>query len=178
MKRLIFSMLFGFLAILEVAGQELYHEEYAVINEKFNPSNFKVYGDKVELFYHTSEIRFWVGLLRSERNIILGEGCPEVEEFIKANIGKIEYLNHSIPNLRLDPSRLKGRIELTESYSTKARKITFPLIIDDYAFFLMFFETDQIVVVLRKDPELGWRISCNIILYVAPLTDIVPIKKE
>lgn len=177
MKRFIFSMLFGFLAILDVTGQELYHEEYDVINENFNPSNFEVYGDKIELFYHTSEIRFWMGLLSSDRNIILGESCTEVEEFIKANIGKIEYGIHYVPNLRLDPSRLKGRIELTESYSSKVRKITFPLIIDDYAFFLMVNETDQMVVVLRKDPEVGWRLACNILLYVAPFIDVVPSRK-
>lgn len=178
MKRFIFFKLFGFLAILDVTGQELYHEEYAVINENFNPSNFKVYGDKVELFYHTSEIRFWVGLLRSERNIILGEGCTEVEKFIEANIGKIEYGIHEIPNLRLDPYRLKGRIELTESYSSKVRKITFPLIIDEYAFFLMVNETNQVVVFLKKDSESGWQNACNMILYHPPLIDFVPARKE
>ncbi|MCR9016799.1 hypothetical protein [Aquiflexum gelatinilyticum] len=171
-------MLFGFLAILDVAGQELYHEEYAVINENFNPSNFKVYGDKVELFYHTSEIRFWISLLRSEHNTLLGRGCPEVEVFINNNIGEIFHQIHNVPNVKLDPSLVKGRIELTDIYSSKVRKITFPLIIDEYAFFLMVNETNQVVVFLMKDSESGWQNACNMILYHPPLIDFVPARKE
>lgn len=177
MKNLILSLGFSFLLFFDLFSQSQFQEEYEVINEEFNPSDFKVEGEFIEVYYKTSELRFWVSLLRSEDSFALGKDCIDVSAFIDGNFSEIEKRVHDIPNLRLDPSKLDGRIKLTERDEPKVRKITFPLIIENYAFLLMYNDSDQLVVVLRKNEKGEWRNACNLILYNSPLIDYIPITK-
>lgn len=171
MKILILSFGFSFLINCDLFSQNQFQEEYAVINEKFNPTDYTAEGEAIEVFYKTSELRFWVGLLRSEGNLLLGKDCGEVNEFINNNIAEIEKRIHDIPNVILDPSRLEGRIKLSKHYDSRQRKITFPLIVGNYSFMLIFNDTDQVVVVFRKNSNGEWKNACNIILYHSPLLE-------
>jgi hypothetical protein len=44
------------------------------------------------------------------------------------------------------------------------------LIVEDYGFVLVMDESYQLLYILKKDPQSGWKVTCQIILYQGPLT--------
>ena len=157
--------------------QDLFKEEYAVINAAFGSRDFDVSEERNKVFFQTSELKIWIGLLLSDDNDYLGKNCLEVKDFAKAKFGILRNEIDWLPNVELDSSRVDGSIEITRDPGPKSKKICLPLIVEDLAFLFFYFEGSQAVLVLKKSEIDGWRNACSIIIYSPPFVDYMPISK-
>lgn len=144
--------------------------EYNIINEIFNPGEIiPLPPGKVKVFSTTSDIKFWVKILERKENLYFGSNCEELTKFIEENLSNIGYKLNDLKMVELDQSRLIPRVELQKNMDSSMKKITFPLIVKDYAFVLKFDESYQLLYFLKNEPERGWRVVCHLNLYQSSL---------
>lgn len=170
MKKFILFSIFSWVVHSANAQRSVsFIDEYTIINEAFNPGDIKPLG-QVKIFYVTSDVKFWPKIFETQQNDCFGNNCEENLEFVKSNLSKLYYYNHDVMMTELDPSKLSENIALEKKMAPMIKKITFPLIVEDYGFVLVMDESYQLLYILKKDPQLGWKVTCQIILYQGPLT--------
>lgn len=170
MKKLILLSVLGWSIHFSYAQRSVsFVEEYAIINEVFNPGQIKPLGP-VPVFFLTSDVKFWPIIFQTQQTDCFGNNCEENLEFAKSNLSKLYDFNYDVMMTELDPSKLSENIALEKKMAPMIKKITFPLIVEDYGFVLVMDESYQLLYILKKDPQLGWKVTCQIILYQGPLT--------
>lgn len=170
MKKFILISIFFWSVLFSYAQRSVsFVEEYAIINEVFNPGHIKPLGP-VPVFFLTSDVKFWPIIFQTQQTDCFGNNCEENLEFAKSNLSKLYDFNYDVMMTELDPSKLSENIALEKKMAPMIKKITFPLIVEDYGFVLVMDESYQLLYILKKDPQLGWKVTCQIILYQGPLT--------
>jgi hypothetical protein len=149
-------------------------EEYSIINEIYHSLPNGSDKNKINIFGITTEVKFWPSAMKYIVHADPPIVCNELSEFLDNNFILIEKKIIDLKTVELDRSRLGKRINLVQDYKDGIKKISFPLIIENFAFLLEFDNQDQIVYVLKRDSNNDWKLLCIVFLYQGPMVDYIP----